>query len=373
MFGNASSVNDVPAFFDPESGASPCDAHEEAVATSQPKSHLGLPTYDQYKNDVEARFLAPLSSAQRNKALISRANHELVASALNAVATLHDQSGYIRWAVNTFTLVHLPLGLRLHENGVPVAIQDELYDVLCTAHEAVAHDSFSATYAHLCASHAHVPRKLVAMFVKLCPTCLGARSGNDNLVDLATAEAIMEHDASRAHDGSLSAIRALVRTASEVSVGIVYGKENTPPTSAHELATDAEMLAYSESVESILEPAKSTSKAPCPPLLRAPAHSAPAHFIQRGSVQLPPMKRQSSLYAGLPNGWQFKFDDYGKAYKHFTGSSEESGRRKGGGPSHLSTVTSFQTVASLQRVASLQNMRNSEAEARLEGLPTDST
>ncbi|KAL1741111.1 hypothetical protein HDZ31DRAFT_67259 [Schizophyllum fasciatum] len=306
------------------------------IATfSKPKSHIGMPTYDQYKNDVEARFLAPLSPAQRSKALISRVNYDLiiasldstdplVVASLDCLKPLGDQSLFTRWAANTFTLVHAPEGLRLLENDLPVTIQDDLYDILCAAHDAVAHGTFAATFDHLCASHARIPRKLVAMFVRLCPTCLGAQSGNDNLVDLAVAEAAMENDVTRAHDGSLSAIRALVRTASEVSVGIVYGKENAlPEVVTHELDTDAETLAYSDSVASILSPA--SASAPCPPPMRATAHSAPARFSNRGSA-LPTMKRQCSLYAGLPNGWQFKFDDYGKAYKHFADDRQKGGK-----------------------------------------------
>ncbi|KAL1663299.1 hypothetical protein GGF50DRAFT_116176 [Schizophyllum commune] len=317
---------------------------ESHVATPpKTKSRIGLLTCDQYKNDVEARFLAPLSAAQRSKALISRANYNTIVSALDStdpavIASLHasepldERAHYIRWAANTFTLAHGPSGLHLLENDRPVAVQDELYGILCDAHDAVDHGSFDATYDHLCAAHARIPKKLVAMFVRLCPTCLGAQSGNDNLVDLAVAEATMENDAKRANDGSLTAIRKLVRTASEVSVSIVYGKENAVPESVdHELDTDAETLAYSESVTSILSP---ISASPCPPPMRAPAHSAPAEYAlhgsaarysQRGSA-LPPMRRQASLYAGLPNGWQFKFDDYGKARKHFTDDRAKGGR-----------------------------------------------
>ncbi|KAI5887633.1 uncharacterized protein SCHCODRAFT_02692297 [Schizophyllum commune H4-8] len=311
-------------------------AERESHIATPPKtnSRIGLLTCDQYKNDVEARFLAPLSAAQRSKALISRANYDTIVAALDStdpavIASLRtseipdERAHYIRWAANTFTLAYGPAGLRLLENDRPVAVQDELYDILCAAHAAVDHGPFDATYEHLCAAHARIPRKLVAMFVRLCPTCLGAQSGNDNLVDLAVAEATMENDAKRAHDGSLTAIRKLVRTASEVSVSIVYGKENAAPEPVdHELDTDAETLAYSESVTSILSP---ISASPCPPPMRAPAHSAPARYSARGSA-LPPMKRQASLYAGLPNGWQFKFDDYGKARKHFVEDRAKGGR-----------------------------------------------
>ena len=64
----------------------------------------------------------------------------------------------------------------------PVAVREQLYEVLCYCHALAHHGGRDKTCAVVRAHYSWVPKELTAQFVKACPTCTVKRSGNPDLV-----------------------------------------------------------------------------------------------------------------------------------------------------------------------------------------------
>jgi len=69
----------------------------------------------------------------------------------------------------------------LHDKR-PVAIKEQLYEVLCYCHAVARHGGRDKTCATLRLNYSWVPKELTAKFVKTCPTCTLKRSGNPDLL-----------------------------------------------------------------------------------------------------------------------------------------------------------------------------------------------
>jgi hypothetical protein len=69
----------------------------------------------------------------------------------------------------------------LHDKR-PVAIKEQLYEVLCYCHAVARHGGRDKTCATLRLNYSWVPKELTAKFVKACPTCTLKRSGNPDLL-----------------------------------------------------------------------------------------------------------------------------------------------------------------------------------------------
>ncbi|KAI6026981.1 hypothetical protein EDC04DRAFT_2573524, partial [Pisolithus marmoratus] len=175
-----SSFDDHPDYFvSPSLPAGP-------TTTSQPS----FPTYEQYKR-IEAAYLANLAPRNRAKALITQATFDQIWEVLWHPYTTRVGTPQFRfWVRKMFRLVDVQgrgyggVGkgedfppVVLHEDR-PVAVMEQLYEVLCYCHGLTQHGGRDKTCAAVREHYSWVPKELVAQFVKGCPTCLMKRAGN---------------------------------------------------------------------------------------------------------------------------------------------------------------------------------------------------
>ncbi|KAI6118450.1 hypothetical protein F5141DRAFT_1000018, partial [Pisolithus sp. B1] len=156
------------------------------TTTSQP----GFPTYEQYKR-IETAYLANLAPRKRTKALITQAMFDQIWEVLwQPDATRIGTPQFRFWVRKMFRLVNNGTNSKgkarksedfppvvLHENR-PVAILEQMYEVLCYCHGSAQHGGRDKTCAVVREHYSWVPKELVAQFVKVCPTCLLKRTGN---------------------------------------------------------------------------------------------------------------------------------------------------------------------------------------------------
>ena len=68
-----------------------------------------------------------------------------------------------------------PLPVVLHD-GKRVAIREQIYDILCVCHQRVGHGGRDKTATEIRKTYTWVPKDLIALFVKNCPTCICKRT-----------------------------------------------------------------------------------------------------------------------------------------------------------------------------------------------------
>lgn len=64
-----------------------------------------------------------------------------------------------------------------HENR-PIAIKNQIYDILVSCHGASSHGGRDKTSAHVRRFYSWIPKELIARFVKICPLCNARRTAN---------------------------------------------------------------------------------------------------------------------------------------------------------------------------------------------------
>ena len=161
-------------------------------APDGPRDLVGFPTYEQYQR-IEGEYLSSLSERKQPKALISQALFDKVLAVLQNGSEERGSTAQFRfWVRKMFILVHpqtsfnhnagqLTEPVVLHDKR-PVAIKEQLYEVLCYCHAVARHGGRDKTCATLRLNYSWVPKELTAKFVKACPTCTLKRSGNPDLL-----------------------------------------------------------------------------------------------------------------------------------------------------------------------------------------------
>ncbi|OAX34246.1 hypothetical protein K503DRAFT_668187, partial [Rhizopogon vinicolor AM-OR11-026] len=141
-----------------------------------------FPTYVQYKR-IEAAYLESLSPRKRDKALISQSMFDKIWDVLHQPDAPLVTPQFRFWVRKMFTLsgtdaedyVSESPVVILHENR-PVAVQEQLYELLCYCHEEANHGGRDKTCAVIRQHYSWVPKDLTAQFVKACPACNFKRS-----------------------------------------------------------------------------------------------------------------------------------------------------------------------------------------------------
>ncbi|TFK69173.1 hypothetical protein BDN72DRAFT_768304, partial [Pluteus cervinus] len=146
----------------------------------------GCPTYAQFKM-VEASYLTSLTPKRQGKALISQSMFDRIWDVLTQTSgdISHETPQFRFWARRMFTIVRTddpilqnsglsqgPVREVLLHDGLLVAIQEQLYELLCHCHGYTNHGGRDKTCALIRTNYSWVPKELVAQFVKACPTCI---------------------------------------------------------------------------------------------------------------------------------------------------------------------------------------------------------
>ena len=178
------------------------------IAPDGPRDIAGFPTYEQYQR-IEEEYLSSLSERKQPKALISQALFDKVFAVLQNGSEDRASTAQFRfWVRKMFVLVYPQTSfvsrsgtsnnnagpgqsqaggaqstdpVVLHDKR-PVAIREQLYEVLCYCHAVARHGGRDKTCATLRLHYSWVPKELTAKFVKACPTCTLKRSGNPDLL-----------------------------------------------------------------------------------------------------------------------------------------------------------------------------------------------
>ena len=157
-----------------------------------PRDVAGFPTYEQYQR-IENEYLSSLSERKQPKALITQALFDRIFAVLQIGSEDRSSTAQFRfWVRKMFVLAcpqttsndnagETPELVVLHDKR-PVAIKEQLYEVLCYCHAVARHGGRDKTCATLRLNYSWVPKELTAKFVKACPTCTLKRSGNPDLL-----------------------------------------------------------------------------------------------------------------------------------------------------------------------------------------------
>ncbi|KAA8899106.1 hypothetical protein FN846DRAFT_921116 [Sphaerosporella brunnea] len=122
-------------------------------------------------------YLNSLTERRRTKALITTAQYKAIQAVLrNPKCTTIETAHFRSWAKSTFVLEASANGrsevVRTRTRlGKPVAVKEDLFFILTTAHIRSRHGGRNKTAEYVNKYHAWVPRGLVARFVKSCPGC----------------------------------------------------------------------------------------------------------------------------------------------------------------------------------------------------------
>ena len=194
-----------------------------SVKTDRAPLDLGMPSREEFAA-MEEQYIASLDPRKQAKALISQAMFDSIWLALHKPRDNTIGSPQFRWWVRKmFVLARqdefgalvpfvpdndaeygsvsfveygeeerrtqeamvmtgapyldaaLPLPVVLHD-GKRVAIREQIYDILCVCHERVRHGGRDKTATEIRRTYTWVPKDLIALFVKNCPTCQCKRS-----------------------------------------------------------------------------------------------------------------------------------------------------------------------------------------------------
>jgi hypothetical protein len=148
-----------------------------------PSDNPGYPSYSEYKQ-IESSYMAAMCSNKKEKALISQALFDRIWDVLQDPQSPNEDGQFRFWARKQFALSedrHTLSAYWDNENtdkavilhrGRPVAIQEQLYDVLCYCHGRASHGGRDKTFAVVHELFSWVPKYLVVRFVAACPTCI---------------------------------------------------------------------------------------------------------------------------------------------------------------------------------------------------------
>lgn len=169
-----------------------------SLARPPPPDVPGLLTYAQYKA-LENRWIENMNPRKRARCLIDQKTFDLIWDVLLSPEDLglaisqtrywirrafsfdHPQTSFSRPHINaTYASAYEDKGILqpvvMHDN-LPLAVQEYLYQILCACHIECDHGGRDRTCKVVRDNWSWVPKELVALFVRNCPTCLVKRTG----------------------------------------------------------------------------------------------------------------------------------------------------------------------------------------------------
>ncbi|TFK47143.1 hypothetical protein OE88DRAFT_1636967, partial [Heliocybe sulcata] len=141
--------------------------------TSHPDDRPGFPTRAQFRQIISEYFQS-LTRRKQPKALISRDLYKTIVYTLRHPDdhTIKDPQ-FRFWARRMFAL-DIEGRVLMHSQR-PVAIKEELYDILVQCHDLCRHGGRDRTCREVRQRYSYVPRQIIAAFVRQCSTCAGKR------------------------------------------------------------------------------------------------------------------------------------------------------------------------------------------------------
>jgi len=163
-------------------------------------------------------YLASLSRKNRDKALLTQATYNDVLKLLLAgieqqrqsagstadpnanhaipgqvdIAPELDTAQFRFWVRKMFTVQKISGVDVVAHNGKPVAVQEQLYDILVHCHAQTGHGGRDKTSAMIMDHYSFIPKVFIETFCKLCPGC-PRKFGNNNATASTSAASTSRH------------------------------------------------------------------------------------------------------------------------------------------------------------------------------------
>ncbi|KAF6749575.1 hypothetical protein DFP72DRAFT_818776, partial [Ephemerocybe angulata] len=309
-----------------------------SVSTSGPvaqnNERPGFPSYAQYKQ-IETGYIESLTPRRQGKALISQSMFDRIWDVLHHPESQLETAQFRFWARKMFTInknYRITLGVSegqespaqevlLHDNLL-VAIQEQLYDLLCYCHGSTGHGGRDKTCALIRKHYTWVPKDLVSNFIKACPTCIMKKCGNMD-VNSQIPHLMVEADKLTGAARLISPHPATGSTNQLVSDSHPWSTFIGSPGhslhhSSHLTGRHSGLTATSlMSDEHDLNAMSSTVDDHHSMSTVHSHHASPDLSGNNIPFNYAPMVREVSLYKGLPNGWQYRHDDFESAHAEF--------------------------------------------------------
>ncbi|KAI8339127.1 hypothetical protein BC941DRAFT_326316, partial [Chlamydoabsidia padenii] len=135
-----------------------------------------LPTPEDFRAIVDD-YLNNLSPKKRDKALVDQHRYYLIQQVLRDPRNTAISTAQFRfWVKKMFQLQMGTMDIICHDNK-PVAVKEQIYDILVRAHREAHHGGRDKTSALVRRKFSWIPKELVARFVRHCPFCITRRNG----------------------------------------------------------------------------------------------------------------------------------------------------------------------------------------------------
>ena len=122
--------------------------------------------------NILAEYILGLNPRKREKALMTQAMYDSILHTLTHPNNTRESTAQFRfWTKKMFRLVTTAHAqIVTHENR-PVAVREQIYDVLVQCHSQCSHGGRDKTSNQVRRYYSWIPKELIARFVKACPLC----------------------------------------------------------------------------------------------------------------------------------------------------------------------------------------------------------
>ncbi|KNZ44400.1 hypothetical protein VP01_91g7 [Puccinia sorghi] len=139
----------------------------------------GFPSRAQHDWCV-GQYLGEMCEKKRGKALIDKNLYDRILAVCFDDSNKKTETAQFRWWVRrTFKLYSEPHGHYLMHENRPIAVKEQIYDILVYAHAECGHGGRDKTSAAVRRYFSWIPKDVVSRFVSVCPGC-HARTQKDD-------------------------------------------------------------------------------------------------------------------------------------------------------------------------------------------------
>ncbi|WVQ97056.1 hypothetical protein IAU59_004166 [Kwoniella sp. CBS 9459] len=122
-------------------------------------------------------YLRNLSPKKREKALLTQKMYDAVLSVLQDPKDTSTKTAQFRfWAKKMFQLTSFGGEKVVCHDHKPVAVKEQIYEVLCHCHGQAGHGGRDKTSAQVRRYYSWIPKEIIARFVRDCPFCQSRRT-----------------------------------------------------------------------------------------------------------------------------------------------------------------------------------------------------
>ncbi|KAI7867530.1 hypothetical protein BDF14DRAFT_1726396 [Spinellus fusiger] len=171
------SVTDAP--YSPPLASQPLDLPFYYSPTNVPvlNDQEQYPTFKEFDTIVQD-YLQNLSSKKRDKALVDKHRYSLILQVLKDPRNTAISTAQFRfWVKKMFQLSSTNAKDIVCHDNKPVAMREQIYNILVRAHREAHHGGRDKTSALVRRRYSWIPKELIARFVRQCPFCILRRNG----------------------------------------------------------------------------------------------------------------------------------------------------------------------------------------------------